>query len=273
MEQRNKSESSLKYESLDGQSISIENEEIRSNNNEQNNYWKNRFSSILLPLIITGAPMYQLVFKNDNSDTTKEWLRSIFIPRYRKLYWIFVPINCLLIIYAILINFTIFIFGFWFLKELLIDGIFPNAIFTALINSIQIIPYAIPINLLWIKGFKFRKLIHSFDRDFNIIEKSNTKLNHTLKLGLLYVLLIFIEIVSTVITSERNQYCDSSHEIAFNKSKKINYIGLSVLCKKTSNLELVTRLLVDISFNLMIMLFIVISWVNHFKKLIKLINK
>ncbi len=44
MEQRNKSESSLRHESLDDQrSICIENEEIRSNNNEQNNYWKNRF--------------------------------------------------------------------------------------------------------------------------------------------------------------------------------------------------------------------------------------
>jgi hypothetical protein len=264
MEQRNKPESSLKLESLDGQT-SIENEQIRSHHNHQNNYWRNRFSSILLPLIITGAPMYQFVFKNDNSDTTKEWLRSIFIPRYRKFYWIFVPINCLFIIYAFLINFTIFIFGFWFLKELLIDGIFPNAIFTVLINSIQIIPYLIPINLLWIKGFKFRKLIHSFDCDFNIIEKSNTKLNHTLKLGLLYVLLIFIEVVSTVITCKRNQYCDSSYEIAFNKSEQINYIGLSVLCKKTSTSELMTRLLVDITYNLMIMLFIVISWVYRLK--------
>jgi hypothetical protein len=270
MQQRNKSESSLKHESLDDQrSICIESEEIRSNNNEQNNYWKNRFSSILLPLIITGAPMHQLVFKNDNSYSTKEWLRSIFIPSYRKLYWIFVPINCLLIIYAILINFTIFISGFWFLKELLIDGIFPNAIFTALINLIQIIPYLIPINLLWIKGFKFRKLIHSFDCDFNIIKKSNTKLNHTLKLVVLYVLLIFIEVVSTVITSKRNQYCDDSYEIQFNKSEQINYIGLSVLCRKTSASQLMTGLLVDISYNLMIMLFIMISWVYHFKKLIK----
>ncbi len=265
MEQRNKFKSSLERESLDRQIICIENEEILSNNNQQNNYWKNRFSSILLPLIITGAPMHQLVFKNDNSYTTKEWLRSIFIPSYRKLYWIFLPINCLLIIYAILINFTILISGFWFLKELLIDGIFPNAIFTTLINSIQIIPYLIPINLLWLKGFKFRKLIHSFDCDFNVIEKSNTKLNHTLKLGLLYVLLIFIEVISTVITIKRNQYCDGSHEIPFNKSKQMNYIGLSVLCQKTSTSELMSRLLVDISYNLMIMLFIVISWVYHFK--------
>jgi len=242
-------------------SIDVQNQINKTDSKERNNYWKNRLSFILMPLIITGAPVHHLVFnKNLNYSTTKQWLKSMFVPKFNKFYWFCVPINVILMIYAIFINLILLIPSILFLKNLMIDGILSSGLIFQIIGLIEMIPYIVTINLLWLKGYKFRELINSFDSDFDIINESKVELNHTIKIGLLYILLIFSEVTQISIRSERKRYC----QVKYNEYENQNYNGSSPLCKNTSTYELIDHLIVDTSYYLIIILYIVICWVIYF---------
>lgn len=262
---------------------------------ENSSYWRINLSLILFPLIISGAPVHQLVLKkNDNIHSAKEWLRTFFIPISGRLYWICVPINIFLIIFAISVNLSILVYVFRFLKELFIDGVLIDTklsifdLFAEIINIFQFIPQIIIINILWIKGYQFKNLINSFDNDFEIINKLKIKLNYTLKLGGLYFLLIFSEVTQTIIIGKQNQYCNyfywphlpnnetfneddiqyiynsDEHQLPDNETSVNNYIGSYVLCDEIGTLDILTHLIVEITYYLMLMLYIVISWVIIF---------
>lgn len=245
------------------------------------NYWRNLFAIVLLPLIVTGAPVHH-VFTDQSVTftTTTEWLKSIFNTKTKFAYFL-IAVNSALLLYVMCANILIVFTSVWILKELLYDGIVPKELTLIIIENLQVLVFIVYINLFWICGYKLKSLMRSLISDFDMNvsrydsidlvskcdDNNDIKLNYGRKMSAYYVIVIFIVVVSLIVSYNRNSFCHKN--VSVNNTVNINITdsdnsGMNandLLCSHQSTTDLVHKFIIEIAHYLVMILYIVFTWV------------
>lgn len=126
-------------------------------------YWSWTFGITTFPFIVWGCPIYLLLIDRPSIRTTRTWLKYLFDCTKHP----FITLaTFILLICTVLVNIYFISLLATLIKSLFIDGVYKSTMFSDLIDFLRDIPVVIPLNYIWLRGFRINNIVSLLNQKY-----------------------------------------------------------------------------------------------------------
>lgn len=126
-------------------------------------YWSWTFAITTLPFILWGCPFYHLLIERPTIRTTRTWLKYLFNCSRHPLITLDLYIH---LVCTVIVNIYFFYLFGTLIHSLFIAGVYESSMFSDLIDFLRDIPVVIPLNYIWLRGFRINNIVSLLNQKY-----------------------------------------------------------------------------------------------------------
>lgn len=157
------------------------------------NFWRNAIILVLMPFVLTGAPILSILFTSGEYDKREMsmvmWLKFVLSSQS------FLALNIISLLVTLALNGWMFYLFFDILICVFIHGKVSGGFTQAIFEFFETLPVALMVDFLWIKGWRLRQILSVTNSTLWRSDQIG-RIPHAIKLSVSLLLCILLHVIN-----------------------------------------------------------------------------